>query len=510
MISLADKNVRKLVIIVLTMWMTATVLLFYRHGTGEHDTFSMAAAVEAGVHTDKPIVSFAYAPSLQFLYYIIMHPIARNWQLNSMEILQLMNVIGAVCMLVAPFLWYGICRHCFLVAKQAEFSVVLFITSPIYFFTVSYGHPFHLALVVTLLSALLLFLSLPRLNRPIGWFYATTGSCLLTIAMMIRFELAGLVWLLMLGLMLYRRMRPLRDFMLFGAMLIVSGCLFLLMKNEIFNYLGLLAAKYGQHGLATKFGLLTRSINPGLIVWGIPHWLTEIGPLLLGATVWCSIWAFRRGRLASLVAVILGVGPSILLYIGNPSPPRHFFVAVLGCSAFAAYCLGNMKMPHISVLILAIVFTNLVFPWALVTIDGKPYPDRANVTYNVIQRTERNKKQIESVFKIYEEVFKVRSGPVLILGNWVHIAEAMAFLSRYHDLKTETVFTPDNIKMLRFFGRDIDVFLVETNSALVTTTVVRWSRSTDHTIKCISFVGENDGINDFDIEIPKEVFWWNA
>ena len=508
--SLADENVRRLVIIVLPIWMIATALLFYWKGTGEHDTFAMAAAVVTGAHTNKPIVSFAYAPSLQFFYYIVMHPIAKNWQLSSMEILQLMNVVGAVCMLVVPFLWYCICRHCCLVARQAEFSVVLLITSPLYLFTIAYGHPFHLALVATFLSALLLFLSLPRLDRLIGWCCATTALCLLSIAMMIRFELAGLVWLLILGLMFYRRRRPLKDFILFGAALIASGCIYLLMKNEVFNYLGLIVANHGEHRLATKFGLLRRSGDLGLIVWGIPYWLTEIGPLLLGAMVWCGIWAFRRKRYASLVAAILGIGPSVLLYIGNPSPPRHYFVAVLGCCAFVAYCLDKMKTPHIPILIPAILLTNLVFPWALVAIDGKPYSDRANVTYNVIQRTARNKKQIENIFKTYEKVFKGRTGPVLIFGNWIHIAEAMAFLSRYPNLKEETVFTPDNIKMLRFFGRDMDVFLVETNSKLVTTAVFRWAKSMDHTIRCISFVSENEEINDFDIEIPQEVFWWNS
>lgn len=509
MISVVDMSERRVVVIIIALWTTANWLLFFWQGSGEHDTFAMAAAVVAGVQTHQPIVGFAYAPSLQFLYYIMMHRIAGDWQLNSMEILRLMNGVGAICMLVAPFLWYWICRHCFLVARQAEVSVVLLITSPVYFFTVSYGHPFHLALVVTFLSALLLFLSLHRLNGPIGWLSVVMGLCLLSIAMMIRFELAGLLWLLILGLMLYREKRPVKDFVLFGAVLFISVCLFILIKSEVFGHFVLLAAKNGDR-LATKFGLLTRSLDPDLIVWGIPHWVTEMGPLLLGAMVWCGIWVFRRGRYGALLAALIGIGPSVLLYIGNPSPPRHFFVAVLGCAAFTAYCLGRMTRPHISILIAVSVLTNLVFPWTLVAIDGKVYPDRADVTYNVIQRTDRNKKQIESVFKLYEEVFKDRSGPVLVLGKWVHIAEALAFLSRYHDLKSETVFTPDNLKMLRLVGRDIDVFLVETSRESEATTVAKWIRSTNQTVRCISFVGKNDGINDFNIEIPKEVYWWNA
>src|ERR1051325_679402 len=83
-------------VLVCIAWTILAGSMFYRIGSGEHDTFMMAAGIVHGVKTDHVINSMNYGNDLQFIFYYAMHYLARSFALDGGDLLLLMNSIGAV------------------------------------------------------------------------------------------------------------------------------------------------------------------------------------------------------------------------------------------------------------------------------------------------------------------------------------------------------------------------------------------------------------------------------
>ena len=125
--------------------LAAIVFLFFNHGSGEHDTFQMAASIVHSVETGEIINNASYNPNLQFLFYYLFYPLALALDVDSNQILLIMNIMGAVCSFLIPFLFWLLLRSALELESQAQLATLLVISSTVFMFLVGYGYPFLLA-----------------------------------------------------------------------------------------------------------------------------------------------------------------------------------------------------------------------------------------------------------------------------------------------------------------------------------------------------------------------------
>ena len=493
---------RPFVLAVVLVWVVASVGLFFRSGSGEHDTFMMAAGVVRGAQTGNVINPLCYDPTLQFLFYHLFHIFTMSWIPSAANVLGIMNVAGSLSGLAVPFLLAIVLAPAMRDPARARLAVLLFIVSPLYLFTVSYGHPFSVALPVFLLSWVLLRPLLGSGGAHPGWPRIGAAAAIQSIALMTRFEQIGLAGVLMLGLVALERDGIWRRLAIAGGTFAGAVAACLAVRN--------LLVPHGA-SFASKVPVLLSALNPAQARWGAVHLLSEVGlPLLVGGA-WIAFDATRRRNWGLLLLAFAGVLPTIAIYLGNPSPPRHFYVASVGIAVLIAAGVSSRRIPRWNVAIPLILAANLVLPWALMAVDGRTYPDRAMVTYNVLERTQRDKAQIRAAFPFYERlVEQARGRRVVVFGSWIHVAELMSSLVDMPGTTIGRASISSLKSALEMRGRGVDVYAVETYDPAYVEAIEKDLRSTNPDVLIVSLVEGGPKINDLNLAIPAEIYWWGA
>jgi hypothetical protein len=180
--------------------------MFFWKGSGEHDTFMMAAGVVHGVMTDQVINSMNYGNDLQFMFYYALHYLTRSFAMDGHALLFVMNWTGTLMALFIPFLLYFLIRSDETIANVSpSLAVLLLITSPAYAFIVPYGHPFHVAIALSLFSLLVFRRFASSLKISKKFLLLVSAVLLQGIALTIRAEQVGLFWFCVIGLFVYEQ-----------------------------------------------------------------------------------------------------------------------------------------------------------------------------------------------------------------------------------------------------------------------------------------------------------------
>ncbi len=492
---------------ILALWAGGVVRLFYLQGTGEHDTFMMAAGVVRGAQGGGAINPFCYGPKLQFLFYDLFRVATRLWAPATEGVLRAMNVMGALCSLAIPFLLLRALVVRLGDGARARLAVLLLVTSPVYFYIVSYGHPFHLALVLFLGSLLVIDLGRSK-STAAAIPLCAIAALLQAAALMIRFEQIALCGALAVGLVAVRPDRRRGDWL--AALGVFAAALAGFVAGQV-----LLAPDLGPQetgpGFIENLRLLLRTVNAGLVQWGAAHLVAEIGPLLVLAAVWLGLRGLVERKWGALFAGAAGVGPSVLLYIGNPSPPRHFYVATIGLACFVAASVGpgwGRRLRLATPLVLAV---NLAAPWAFALGAGGSASRRPVVALNVIERTDRNKLEIAAAYPFYDQVIAAaESRPVVVFGSWVHVAQIAARIVNDPTVQMGRAALPGNVKASALRRPGLELYLVETYDPRAVLAATKAFRDAGRNFACVSLVENGPAVNDLQLAIPREIFWWTA
>jgi hypothetical protein len=487
---------------VVVLWTAGLLRLFYTVGSGEHDTFMIAAGVVRGARTGEVLNPSCYGPGIQFLFFYLFRLATLFWTPSTGEVLRIMNVVGALSGLATPLLLATVFGSLMHNAARARLAVLLFMVSPLYFFTVSYGHPFSLALPVFLLSWVILRpLAGPDPDR-LGWIRIIAAAAIQSIALMIRFEQVSLFAGLMIGMLALVRHRLWRRWLIAGGIFLVAVFVFMLFGAILVT---------DRSANASYTHALLGAINATLVKWGSAHLLSEVGLPFLIAGAWVLFRSAQKREFGILTLAIAGILPTVAVYIGNPSPPRHFYVAALGLASLIAAGIQTRWISRMTMALPIILAANLVAPWALMLVDGRKYPDRAVVSYNVLERTGRNKAQIRAAFPFYESLLKQAHGrKVVVFGSWIHVAELMAYLTDRPDTRMEREPIGRLGSALVMRGAGFELYAVETYDARYVAAVVEDFRRIYPDALFVSLVEGGPGVNESGLLIPAEIYWWAA
>jgi hypothetical protein len=487
------------------IWCLASFWMFYGSGSGEHDSFAVAAGIVRGAQTGDVINVFCYGKQIQFVYYYLAHVLLQDSVPSSASVLLVMNITGVVASLAIPFMLVTVFRNLFADGSRAELAVLLLVTSPVYLYTLSYGHAFHVAIVLLLAGWLVLPSTLTVSMTDAARLIA--AATLIALGLMMRFEavvfLGALLWFLSVG---HYRRRP--RFVAASTIALASGGVTYLVVKSVFIAPSITALSSESPSLlnyakAVFSFYFTRSVQ-----YGVAHMVAEIGmPLVVAiAAAWVGL---GRLRWPQRLAIVAGLIPSLLVYLPNPSPPRHFYIVTITLACFIALALSASAVLRFRRWAPALLLANLALPWLFIPIDARPLPERATVTYNALERTEINQAQIRDALPFFRQMVDTLGGRrAVVFGSWIHLAELSSILVEDPSVDAREVEVLPGIRGVSLKGKNVDLTFIETQDRKAVFDAVRALRAAPDAPVCLSLV-RNAAVEDgLGIGIPPAVLIW--
>lgn len=493
--------------VVFSLWIIAVLRLFYGTGTGDRDVFMMAAGVVHGAHSGSVINVLCYGPDLQFLFYYVFRLATALGLDDAGRVLLGINVMGAACCLAIPILLAEIWSRLSGDAERSRLAGLLLMTSPVYLMLTSCGHVLHLALTISL-CAWLAFLA-PTGDRGMrrrGLRLALAVS-LQTLALTVRVEQVALF--AVAGATLYA-LSPGRRRAAWGealTFLVVPALLFLALRAALVPH-----PAAGSPGAASSpaASLLLRGLDPARCGWGAAHFLVEAGALLLLLALWCGVRGIDGKRWRLIGCAGGAILPTLAFYAGNPCPPRHFAIAVIGLTHLVAFGMSGRGLRAARGLIPLLLFVNLLAPWALLPFGRHAGTGRSALTYNALERNERNRTQIRAVHRVFAQLSATGAHrPVGVFGNWVQVSQICAEMADRPAMTVRRLSLPGGARPFVLSGPRFTFYLTE---ACDSSTVMRVStelRRRAPGIVFLSLAESATGLNDFGIQVPSAALSWS-
>jgi len=324
-------------------FLLATAPFLHTQGFGEPDSTAIGAGLLQGLLTGEGLAwPSLYGLRFSFAYYLAAFPLLRLLGLSPTGVILALNLSHLLTGLAAVLLLLALLAR-FLPLPWAGLAALGFFLTPATWQLWTSSHPFGLALLSCLAALLALDTALrAHTGRPALW--ALGGTLLLAFTLGCRPDVA-LLLPAYAGLLLYRRelsWRPL-------ALLSLSG-------------LGafLLFALVGEWALAGPVGTApTREMarltgefwSAGALLRGAAISTAAAGVGLCLLLAGGLAWTLGRRDWRTLGACALWLAPSLLCWLGNPLPVRHFFLAAAGIGAWAVLLL-RPRLPARSVALL--------------------------------------------------------------------------------------------------------------------------------------------------------------
>jgi hypothetical protein len=270
-------------------------------------------------------------------------------------------------------------------------------------------------------------------------------------------------------------------------------------------------AEGGIHGLLAYTAIVANLLNPAGLAWGAAHLFAEVGPPLLFGGFVLAIACVLQGDWRALIVLSVGMVPSLAVYLANPSPPRHFYVVTVALACFIAVTADAAHLRTFRILTPVFLVLNLVTPWALTAADGRSLPDRGIVTYNVIERTDRNQTQIREAFAFYDRLIDAVDGrPIVVFGSWVHLAQLTSALVSDPTLTLQRTQLLPGLTAMSLTRADLQVYFVETYDPGAVKAASDSLASSRPDLLRLSLVESITPVNDVGLVIPPEIRWWTS
>lgn len=486
-------------------WFWAAHQMFYAEGSGEHDTFMMVAGIVHGLHTHSAINAMDYDPPLQFAFYYISNFLVREMPANTSQVLYALNLLGTLLALCIPVLLLSFLKRFFGQILSPPLASLLLITSPAYLFTLPYGHPFHFAFTVSLLSFYLLFSSFQVARVSVRMTLILASAVLQGFALTLRLEQVVLFWGCILALLIYAKERDL--FKWFSVLTVVSTALAIYFGSSRI----LIGPGVSVPRMATARDYGIGTYQGRILLWSMPYEVTGLGlpiiGLALAGLVTCLI---KKSKWHLAFGLLLSVGPTLALYLGNPSPPRHFIVTVIALSLFVAIFFKSSRyVVVVGTAVLAAVvglFTPSVF---YVVERAAGVQGRKTHTYDVLERHGRNKSQIAAALPFYERLLTQARTNTIVFGNWIHIAEMSMLIANDEGVSFRATEIGEGLQVKEVKYRGKTIYLVEVYETEELQRMIRRLKNSTSKYWCVSLLKEH-WPNDLDVAIPDELNWWTS
>jgi hypothetical protein len=275
---------------------------------GEIDVAWMIAGVVHGTLAHAPFTgALHYGESFSFGYYALLYLLPSEVRADPAALARVVNAVGLISITAAlPLAWRTFAR--LMDERAAAFAVSVFFFNPLVLHASGSGHPLLLAFALAMAGALALERS------PI------IGIALLTAALAVRAEIALLF-----------------PFLALAAPQLARRVLQLASALALFFVLQRLFVSPSQAGPGSILAFVANYYDWRLLPRGVALIALGAGFATCAAAALALVWPRAallgpRGAVA-LAALIL---PSLLAWLPNPQPVRHFFIVVLGITLFVA------------------------------------------------------------------------------------------------------------------------------------------------------------------------------
>jgi hypothetical protein len=497
-------------------WAVLAGLMFFNRGSGEHDAFMMAAAVVHGLQIGRAMNYLNYGSDLQFAFYYGFHSLGQLVPLDGDAVLLVMNVVGTASALAIPILLFFLVRaDCAATRLSPSAAALLLVSSPVYAFLVPYGHPFHIAFATSLVSWLVFRRF--ALQLPVARRYGLFGAAVLlqAVALTIRAEQVFLFWFCMFGLFLYEREKSKERWVSLFALYAASAAAFLVAHHFLVPKADEVdsAVVTGAPGfldvVRRLFSVVLEIYLSNDIVRSLAYHVTDIGLPLISVATFFLFKHLLEKNIRPVIAFAVSIGPSMIVYLANPSPPRHFAITAIAIALFVAASvrrIGNVRIAGIAAVFLVL---NILVPPMLNVLDpGSGVESRRTVTYSFFERYRRNKEEIRAATEFLPRMWSQLPPDTVVFGQWVHIAQLSMLMSHDPDLRFESTELAPSIHAFAVTYQGRNAYLIEAYDDDQIRPMVEQVRAAHPTLRFFSLVSDHP-VDVLDIPIPSELLWWS-
>jgi hypothetical protein len=507
-----------IIIAIITIWGIFSYLMFFSVGSGEHDTFMMAAGMVHGLKNNMAINYVNYGNDSQFLFYYIFHYIFKGNILTGTDILIIWNVVGALSALIIPLLLYCLLKCFNLKDLFFDIAPILLLISPAYAFTIPYGHPFHIAFTIALSSLIILIISQKQNNNAFKYGLYIVSIVLQSIALSIRVEQVLFFWFCIIGLYIYAKIKDINKWMEMFIYFIASSLLFLILHKYLvptfsttYSSDNVVSYADGAYIILTKlYNYAKNTYALGDFVGNLAYHITDIGlPIIFMSTIYVYKNITEK-KYYILMALLVSAGPSFFLYLTNAHPPRHSIITIIALSIFIAINLGEIKLKKMFMIVIATITLNMIGPPFLNIFDpGGEGGQRRTYTYNFIQRHGRNKVQIKTAMEFYNILFNKIPEDTVLFANWIHIAQISMMLAPNSNFKINSVEIIPGVKAVDISYKDKKIFIIECYALSDVEKIYKFAKIIYPNTCFISIIGKGQ-VNELELDIPQEIDWWSS
>jgi hypothetical protein len=479
----------------------------------------MAAGVVHGVKVDQVINSMNYGNDLQFMFYYVMHCLAGSLAMDGHAVLLFMNWTGTLLALSIPFLLFFLIRSDNTSSRVSpSLAALLLISSPVYAFIVPYGHPFHAAIALSLFSMIVFRRFASALEFSRRFLLLVAAVLLQAVALTIRAEQVFLFWFCVVGLFIYEQERSLERWLWLIVVFASSALIFAAMHNfmvtavrDTYDIASPAPTTFRLWDVIQRYYGLIRSIYTAAnFPRSIAYHITDIGIPLLGMAGFFLGKQLSEKQYRPVLALIISVGPSFLVYLVNTSPPRHFAITVIGLAIYVGASARSIESHKLIPLGVTVAAMNLLVPLILSLVDpGGVDGQRRNYTYSFYERSNRNKVQTKTAMQFFQALLSKVPTQTVIFGEWIHIAQMSMLMSGKPRGKFASGKIAASVKALVFTYEGRKIYLVEAYDDAAVRRAVAMAGELQSKFHFLSLL-PGSTVNDLGIVVPREIGWWSV
>lgn len=346
------------------------------HSLGEPDLARMLFGLVYGEVTGQRLgAGFQYGANFSFGYYLgFFHLIPSRVLADPYRLAVWMNLTGFVSALLAIPLVWSFVRRVSASSNSAAAATIVFFFSPLVLVLATSGHPVLPAFVLAI-GAGVAFVAATSADRP-RWAMVLIGTLLAFASLCIRADMAlafpMLIWASQREAgKEWQWRREIRPMLIRLAALALAVLAFLVVQTWVMAGRHLdAAAVAAPKGFGSLIRFIAMFYDVARIPKGFALMVLGCGLAVIFACL-LFVLAYRKARLDAFRSglLLLTVLPSLLFWLPNPQPVRHFLLVAFGCAMligwFADAFAKSVRLTIVAAVCLALanqLFAEALFP----------------------------------------------------------------------------------------------------------------------------------------------------
>jgi len=410
------------------------IFFLYYPFHGEPDVYRMSMGIHYNLLTGEGLFgSFLYGKSFSFGYYFTVFKIISVFPFFLKNLELLFIIITLVSSFLIIFFIINLFSRFSPSKLHLNIFLALWILSPVWWECTTYSHPIVPATALSLAGAICLKNAYNNISWKKSLIYFVFSCLLFFISFSFRAEVMLVTPALFL-LCVESARKDKSKLLLSVVSILLAGIIFFIFQNYLIRLSATPTSDTLQKVSFSSFTLLFNflkhfasftKVTKGIIAVIFAFGIVSIFFVPLGLYS-----AIKKGYYRYLIIMFLFIIPSLLFWLPNPTPFRHFLLVIIGLASISSFCFSFFKQ-NVSIIFLIITITgNVLLPESLHKLILKyytfNYPNLSQIAGRIpgqvpvgspILNHVAYKKILEYTKREFNYVSKINENNIIFIGS---------------------------------------------------------------------------------------------